>query len=174
MKSLLWFLVFSHAISTQSPHEASIVFGPPTQNGEWKVKPTIIICDGAPVKPSRVEQAAEFWRKLGYEIGEVVVAPPDDFSCLKDIVLHGEILINLASQDFHMSEHLAVTRTWIHKDSKNILKAKIEIMSGWGDSERIMEHELGHAMGWRDYNQTGHIMHSEWARGGHNIKGLKK
>jgi len=174
MKSLLWFLVFSYGISTEPPEEASIVFGPPIQNAEWKVEPTIIICDGAPVKPARVEQAANFWRKLGYTIGEIVVADADDFSCLKDIVLHGEILINLASQDFHMSEHLAITRTWVHKDTNQILKAKIEIMSGWGDSERIMEHELGHAMGWRDYNQTGHLMHSEWIRGGHNIKGLKK
>ena len=29
-----------------------------------------------------------------------------------------------------MSEHLAVTKTWIHKESNEILKARIEIMSG--------------------------------------------
>jgi hypothetical protein len=173
MKSLLWFLVLSYGISSQKTEEASIVFGPPVQNAVWKTEPTIIICDGAPLKPSRVKHAVLFWKNLGYSIGDVVVALPDDFSCLQNIVLHGEILINLAGQDFHMSKHLAVTKTWIHKDTNQILKAKIEIMSGWGDSERIIEHEIGHALGWRDYNQTGHIMHSEWSLGGYRTKGLK-
>ncbi len=174
MKSLLCFLILSYGITNQKPEEASIVLGSPIQNAEWKVEPTIIICASAPVKLSRIEEAAKFWRDLGYNIGETVTAPPDDFSCIRDIVLSGEILINLAGQDFLMSEHLAVTRTWVHTDSNQILKAKIEIMSGWGDSERIVEHELGHALGWRDYNQTGHIMHSEWSMGGHRTKGLEK
>ena len=171
---LLPLLMLTHGIQGGAPTDASLVFGPPVQAAEWRIEPTVIICQGAPVKLARVEQAVDFWRKLGYNIGEVIVSDEHDFSCMREIILVGEILITLVSQDFHMSEHLAVTRTWIHKDTNQILKAKIEIMSGWGDSERIMEHELGHAMGWRDYNQTGHLMHSEWAIGGHNIKGLKK
>jgi hypothetical protein len=171
---LLPLLMLTHGIQGGAPTDASLVFGPPVQAAEWRIEPTVIICQGAPVKLARVEQAVDFWRKLGYNIGEVIVSDEHDFSCMREIILVGEILITLVSQDFHMSEHLAVTRTWIHKDTNQILKAKIEIMSGWGDSERIMEHELGHAMGWRDYNQTGHLMHSEWARGGHNTKGLKK
>ena len=174
MTYLLPLIMLSHGINGSAPSDASLVFGPPTQAAEWQMEPTIIICHGAPVKPARVEQAVDFWRKLGYNIGEVIIADEKDFSCIREIILVGEILISLSGQDFHMSKHLAVTRTWIHKDTNQILKAKIEIMSGWGDSERIMEHELGHAMGWRDYNQTGHIMHSEWARGGYNVKGLKK
>ena len=174
MTYLLPFLLISHYVKSPTPADAGLVFGPPVQAAEWHYEPTVIICPGAPVKPHRVEQAVEFWRKLGYDIGEVIVADEKDFSCVREIILRGEILINLSGQDFRMSRHLAITKTWIHKDTNQILKAKIEIMAGWGDSERIMEHEIGHALGWRDYNQTGHIMHSEWDRGGYNVKGLKK
>ena len=46
-------------------------------------------------------------------------------------------------------------------------------MSNWANAQRILEHELGHALGWQDWNQIGHIMHSNWSQGGYNTKGLK-
>ena len=153
--------------------ESSFTVGHPTRAGDWIVKPDIIICPNAPVRPDRVKQAVDFWKKLGYTFNEITVAEPNDFSCAREIILIGEIIIDLAGQDFLMSEHLAVTKTWIRKDTNEILKARIEIMSGWGNSERIMEHELGHALGWRDYNRIGHLMNSNWPMGGHDIKGLK-
>ena len=153
--------------------ESSFTVGHPTRSGDWIVKPNIIICPNAPVRLDRVKQAVDFWKKLGYTFNEIIVAAPDDFSCVREIILIGEIIIDLVGQDFLVTDHLAITRTWIHKESNEILKAKIEIMSGWGNSERIMEHELGHALGWRDYNRLGHIMHEQWDIGGHNTKGLK-
>ena len=82
------------------------------------------------VREDRVKRAVDFWKKLGYNLGEIVVAGPDDFSCAREIILIGEIIIDLVGQDFSVTDHLAITRTWIHKETNEILKAKIEIMSG--------------------------------------------
>ena len=172
MKFLLA-LILTHGITNEPTTDASIVFGPPVQTGKWEFTPEVIVCPHAPVSKERVEEAVNFWKKLGYTIGDVVAADEKDFSCSRNIVLHGDILINLPGQDFRMSKHLATTRTWVDKDSRAILKAKIEVMGGWGEAERLMEHEIGHALGWRDYNQTGHIMHSNWSMGGYNTKGVK-
>ena len=39
---------------------------------------------------------------------------------------------------------------------------------------RVLEHEIGHALGWSHYDQKFHIMHSNWMLGGMNSKGLRK
>jgi hypothetical protein len=174
MKSLFLFLMLTHGVNTQSPYDASIIFGSPTQEAKWVKAPTIVICKDAPVKQSRVEEAVGFWRSMGYNIGEIIVAGPDDFGCIQDFALNGEILITLVGQDFNMSQHLGLTKTFYNKHSREILKAKIYLMSGWGNTERILEHEIGHALGWKDYNQTGHVMHAHWSRGGHQTRGLEK
>ena len=153
--------------------ETALTFGPPTQKGAWQEIPTIIVCASAPVKSERVKHAVDFWKNLGYNIGEVIFAAADDFSCERGIVLYGDILIDVMDYNSNSRSHLGTTRTWTDTNSGEIFKAKIEVMSGWGDAERIIEHEFGHAMGWRDYNQLGHLMHSEWSKGGYRTQGLK-
>jgi len=174
MKYFLSFLLWYHPVVDVSTEEVALVLTKPIQVTQWELEPTIIVCPEAPVSEHRAKQAAEFWRKLGYKIRPVVMADKDDIGCRQDMVLTGEILITLTGQHFNMSEHLASTRTWYHRDTREILKAKIQVMGQWGNSERLLEHELGHALGWRDYSQTNHIMHPVWYHGGYNTKGLKK
>ncbi len=170
MKLLLPFLL----IVQPSYHDASFVIGDPIQTAEWVATPDIVICTTAPVRLSRVERAAEYWRRLGYEIGRIVEASATHKGCLGQDAFNGEIVIDLSGQTFRIGDNIAVTKTWFVKESREIFKARIEITSGWGDSPRILEHELGHAFGFRDYNQTGHIMHSEWSKGGLKFKGLQR
>jgi hypothetical protein len=169
MKFVLPWLLISYI-----PHDASIVFGDPAQTAAWDLTPNIIICDGAPISVDRVHRGVEYWRRLGHKIGTVTAADRGHLGCLTGSPRIGEIHIDLASQSFKMEQHIGFTRTWSIKDTKEIFKSRIEIMSGWGNTERVIEHELGHALGFRDYNQTGHIMHSNWSRGGHKFKGLER
>jgi len=168
---LLFFLL---SVGIADAGDAALTFGPPTKNGIWKEIPTVIVCASAPVKSERVKQAVDFWKMLGYNIGEVVDTEVGDFSCERDIVLYGDILIDVMDYNSNRGAHLGMTRTWADTNSGEIFKAKIEVMSGWGDAERIIEHEIGHALGWRDYNQLGHLMHSEWSKGGYRTQGLEK
>jgi len=167
-------LLFLLSIGMADAGDAALTFGPPTKNGIWRETPTVIVCASAPVKSERVQRAVDFWKILGYNIGEVIDAEVGDFSCERDIVLYGDILIDVMDYNSNSRAHLGTTRTWADTNSGEIFKAKIEVMSGWGDAERIIEHELGHALGWRDYNQLGHLMHSEWSKGGYRTQGLEK
>lgn len=175
MKFLIPVLFLTSGTPTVPDHaDAGIVFGPPVRQASWEHPPDIVVCHDAPIREKRVKDAVAFWKDLGYEIGTITVANRDDFSCARDLVLYGEIVVKLVGQDFEIGHHLATTKTWFVTETKKIFKAEIQIMNGWGDSERLMEHEIGHALGWRDYNQTGHIMNTDWSRGGWHTKGLRQ
>lgn len=39
--------------------------------------------------------------------------------------------------------------------------------------ETVLEHELGHALGFLHYNKINHIMNEKWAQGGWDKEGLE-
>ena len=139
----------------------------------WKVAPDILICQNSRVKPQRVEKALDFWRPMGHSFGHVSVALSDNMYCVKGEPPYGTIMIDIPGQDFKFSDHLGSTKTWWRTDTGEILKAKIEIKVGWEYTERILEHEIGHAIGFSDNSITGHIMNKAWTRGGNKKKGLQ-
>ena len=144
-----------------------------TRSALWLSAPNVKICPQSDVTYSRAIKATRFWRRLGYDFGDISVAPRDDMGCVTGNAAHNEILIDLPSQGFEFGDHLGTTKTWYHSTTKEIFRAKIEIVKGWGPSERVLEHELGHALGWRDNNRQGHLMNRSWTAGGWNIKGLR-
>jgi hypothetical protein len=148
--------------------------GIPTRTGTWHYPPDIILCHRGPVTMDRIERAVGYWKRLGYEFGDIKIAPSDDYGCAIGQVPWGTIMIDIPSQGFKMGTHLGTTKTWRNNDTGRIFKAKIEIMSAWGDSERTLEHELGHAMGFDDVHHVGHIMNGSWSLGGYGAEGLKK
>tara|TARA_R110002020_G_scaffold44161_5_gene127583 strand:+ start:1750 stop:2289 length:540 start_codon:yes stop_codon:yes gene_type:complete len=146
----------------------------PHRSGEWITTPDIIICDSGTVSVGRALKALEYWKKLGYNFGTVRKAPRHDYNCAKGVPAPHQIMIDIPSQHFAFGKHIGTTKTWTLSKTGEIFKAKIEIVSGWGNSERVLEHEMGHALGWGDNSQTGHIMNGSWSLGGLNSRGLKR
>jgi hypothetical protein len=143
------------------------------QEGKWVATPDILICHNGPVTPTRVESALRYWRKLGYTFGSVTQALPGNRKCLEGDASYGTVTIDIPSQGFRFGTHLGTTRTYRYTATGEIFKARIEIIPAWGKSERILEHELGHALGWKDVNSVGHIMNGVWSSGGFNSYGVK-
>ncbi len=150
------------------------------QNGSWGYPPEILVCATGPVTMDRVEKAIKYWTKLGYTFGIVEEAPRDHYGCATGKVPYNTIMIDIPSQSFKMGVHLGSTKTWRNNDNEQhpraaeIFKAKIEIIPAWGATERILEHEIGHALGWNDVTHTGHMMNGVWSLGGYNSRGLKQ
>ena len=117
---------------------------------------------------SRVDAAVRYWERLGYEFKYAY----------KDFIIdcmnprYGEIIITLPEGNFS-AHHMASTRIYTSNSTGKIVMAKIFILPVNGRKERVLEHEIGHALGWNHYNQKMHIMHSNWREGGHNSKGLR-
>ncbi len=143
------------------------------QEGRWMLTPDILLCDNGPVTVSRVERAVRYWERLGYTFGAIRQALPGNMDCATNEASHGTITIDIPSQSFNFGSHLGSTRAWRYTANNVIFKARIEIIPSWGDSERILEHEIGHALGWMDMSSPGHIMHRAWASGGHNSTGVR-
>lgn len=155
------------------------------QEGCWIQEPEILVCDGSPVTRQRLESAMNYWERLGYSFGAVNEARRDNYACATGNVPFGTIMIDIPSQSFQFGVHIGSTRTW--RDNQpipsgviphctgvpTIFKSKIEIVPSWGRSARILEHELGHALGWNDINEVGHMMNGAWSSGGYSSRGLR-
>jgi predicted Zn-dependent protease len=112
--------------------------------------------------------AVSYWKRLGYKFGPVIVDTSP--SCMN--AYRGEILITLPEAGFDSSQ-MASTRVSRRPTNNTIVKAKIFIMPRNARKSRVLEHELGHALGWTHYNQKFHMMHPNWFLGGYDSRGLR-
>ena len=150
----------------QSANYAELV---KTRTHEWQMAPGITVCNNSGVHSYRVSQSVKYWERLGYKFD--YIRYDDSISCGEP--RYGEIIITLPNQEFDFGNHLASTRITISNKTKEIVKAKIFVFPKTANKERVIEHELGHALGWSHINQPFHIMNSNWHTGGHNSSGLK-
>lgn len=137
----------------------------PEQKAAFESDPLVIICDDSQYSLQEVYLALEFWEKLGYKFVDVI----DKFPC-DDGIIDGAITIQLADQDFD-DTNLAVTKVLIDEDSQKITAARIQVFEV---KDRVLEHELGHALGWEHYTVNGHIMNPARSNGGLNAFGMEK
>jgi hypothetical protein len=135
--------------------------------GLWTMKPKVVICDGA-VRLSRAEQAVQFWERLGYEF-ESVESSNDPASCHTPDI--GVIKIILPSAETNMNNNLAVTKTFRILETSENIRADIMIHSFASRKPLVLEHEIGHALGWYHINKYGHLMNPQYERLGHNTLG---
>jgi hypothetical protein len=140
----------------------------------WDMKPDIIVCSDSRVTNLRIDRATEFWKTLNHDFGIVMRASRDYLPCVTGEPPYGTIMIDIPSQGFDFGDHLGTTKTWWRTDTGEVFKAKIEIKVGWENKPRVLEHEIGHALGFKDNSVTGHIMNHIWQRGGYGRRGLSK
>lgn len=140
----------------------------PIQNGSWQMTPTVVICNSSIADIHDVESAVEWWRERGHMIGQVIVN--DSGQVCHQAGRDGFITIEGPDAKFDF-DFLAITHRKSSRDE--ILSARIQLR-GSSERSRVLEHEIGHALGWSHCNRRGHIMNPEWSRGGWNDSGLEK
>ena len=141
----------------------------PTISSYWEVDPVIKVCKGLNISRHRVNMALEYWRKLGYTF-EKIVFDDESISCAGK-PMFGEIIISIPDQDFDYSK-IALTKRTFRKDIGIVIYAEISLQENKVTKERVLEHEIGHALGWDHTNIKYHIMHESWEYGGHSSSGL--
>jgi hypothetical protein len=151
------------------PYFPSFAVGKPQRQAVWVDTPRIRICISTGVSLSRATQATRYWEGAGYRFGAIT---SDPFStCMNPHA--GEILITLPESGFS-NHHMASTRLYTDSKTGDIVKVKIHILPKHARKERVLEHEIGHALGWTHYRQRYHIMHPTWHMGGYDRSGIRK
>ena len=157
-------------LKTNQSHSVEVfALGKPERKTKWEEPPNIRVCATSEVSLSRVDRAVRYWNRLGYDFG--LVRKDYLSTCMNP--RWGEIIITLPEAGF-ASSHMAATRLYTSNATGDIVKAKIFILPKNARKDRVLEHELGHALGWSHYRQRYHIMHPNWHYGGYDSYGLRQ
>jgi predicted Zn-dependent protease len=151
--------------------EKAFVFGDPIKLYDWNITPRVKICDASEINKTRVDKALKWWSRLGYSFEEPTIEPGAP-ACLNKNMLWSGIVITLPSAGYDY-KYYAMTETYRDEDKDEIVMARIYIREDAVSKDRVLEHEIGHALGWQHYPQKYHMMHPEWDEGGYSWKGLK-
>ena len=148
-----------------------LVHNAPTQVGTWSLTPTVIVCEHAPVTQRQIIKAVSFWKKLGHRFYSTQYKHDPMNKCLMDEPV-GYIIIHMVTSGVPMEEKaLAQTHFYVDNLTNKILYAKIYMRSDV--RETVLEHELGHALGFLHFNKINHLMNEKWMMGGWDTEGLE-
>jgi len=136
----------------------------------WVGLPVIRVCHDSGVRRSRAEQAVRFWQRLGYPLDQIRWDTGSEIC--RSGGMYGEVTVMMARGGVDMGDNMGITKTYFHTESGEILKAQIFVLGGYANRDRLLEHEIGHALGWVHYNRRLHLMNSHYPDGGHDTTGL--
>ena len=144
---------------------------PPKVAG-WLYTPTVLVCENAPVDSIRTRSSVVFWQNLGYDFYKTLYKKDPLNKCTSAAPL-GFIVIKLVSQDILINMKnttLAQTQFYVNNGTGKREWAIIYLRRD--PQGRVLEHEIGHALGFLHYNKIGHLMHEAIPSGGWGIEGL--
>ena len=168
MRFVLWLLCLAGPTASPQPVQVFAV-GKPQQQARWVINPKIRVCGSTGISYSRISQAARYWERAGYTFESIRKDPFQ--ACMTPA--HGEIIVTIPEAGF-ANHHMASTRVYTNTTTGDIVRAKIQILPKNAHKERVIEHEIGHALGWIHYPQRYHIMHPTWHMGGYDRSGIRK
>lgn len=143
----------------------------PPQVATWKRTPTVIVCEHAPISKSQVNSAVKVWESLGYRFFTTQYKY-DPLNKCKQTTPIGYIIIHLVHQDIKMDDDdLAETHFYVDNDHNEIQWAIIYMKPDI--RETVLEHEIGHALGFLHFNRLNHLMNEKWTQGGWDKSGLE-
>jgi len=143
----------------------------PLRAGRWHRTPTVIICEHAPVSKTQIKKAVRLWKDLGHRfLSTQYKYDPLNKCTAKEPV--GYIVVHLITQGIKLEpDDLAETHFFVSAETSEINWAIIYMRSPV--KEIVLEHEIGHALGYLHYNKINHLMNSKWIYGGWDVDGLK-
>jgi len=170
--SICWLATPSGASDYVSNHiRIPAVHDAPPKVGTWFKTPTVIVCEHAPITQVQINSATAFWKSLGYRFYTTQYKHDPLNKCLSTTP-EGYILIHLVSANVKMDDTaLAQTHFFVDNHTGEIDWAVIYMRDDI--RKTVLEHELGHALGFLHYNRINHLMNEKWTMGGWDKDGLE-
>jgi len=143
----------------------------PPQVAMWSRPPVVLVCEHAPVSEIQIKSAVKFWQNLGYTFKKVRYKDDPEGACTSERPW-GYIVIHLVAKETRLDpEALAQTRFFVDNLTGKISWAAIHMRPDV--RETVLEHELGHALGFLHFNRINHVMNQKWEMGGWDTLGLR-
>lgn len=131
----------------------------------WDRPPTIVMCyNDFPMY--LLYRAVDFWEMRGKEIEGIIPSGPNGL-CAVDYIPN-TIIVRRAQYDQLLPDQLAITRRMSDENGK-MVAAVIIFKQEKLHYNLIIEHELGHALGYGHVNKHKHIMNPYHERMGLNF-----
>jgi len=178
LKVLTCFLILLIAPAQASEYRSSFTVIPavnrsPIRVATWKTTPIVIVCEYAPISEVQINNAVTFWKKLGHRFYRTQYKHDPLDKCDQKTPV-GYIMVRLVTQNIRLDpDSLAITHFYVDNSTKKIEWANVYIMES-NLRETVLEHEIGHALGFLHYNKINHLMNSIWTQGGWDTEGLRK
>lgn len=125
----------------------------------WETRvPNVILCSSSTVEIELVKRAIDAWTIRGENFGDVI-----EKQCT-DQPNRGEIVIYTSNRLTNSQHHGETIRSvFLREDGTfgtDINYAKIYIRSEYSNTYSLIEHELGHAVGFKDTSDKSSVMSS--------------
>jgi hypothetical protein len=134
----------------------------------WENDPVVIICPDSHITSYRVALAMEWWGIRGHEFAYYHF-DEDNKICSKGLFITGVVFIR-GEGELLPDTYAVTTRLAIAGKMK---AASITLPNENKFMPRLLEHELGHALGFLHYNMINHLMNQKWTMGGWDKNGLE-
>tara|TARA_R100000808_G_C2099229_1_gene116897 strand:- start:247 stop:759 length:513 start_codon:yes stop_codon:yes gene_type:complete len=128
---------------------------------EWDEEPIVVVCPDSSLTPYRVGLAIEWWQIREYKISHFHFDQTNAI-CSKSRFMEGIIFIRSGGKID--PEFYATTARFTV--GKKLLSADIHLPNDNNMMPRLLEHELGHALGLGHVEELGHMMHPIHSHGG--------
>ena len=165
---LYLFLCLFSLVSCPKPTiDPAVLCARPKQEANWKAPPIVRVCSKNPAYWQRVDRAVKFWESLGHEFASMTYGDDTQWC-------HGSTMITsivIKEEIFFDPRTFGQTMTMTMGDS--IVGAQVKIKSGHFVDPYILEHEIGHALGYKHIKCGGHIMNSHTDKLGASNRGLQ-
>lgn len=145
----------------------------PYQEYHWELPPLVAVCKEAPYSLEEVRGAVSWWEERGFEFLDVISLEDvfsGDYYCPEE-ALPGLIIVRNSGKYIELSKGEPYGHAYgsIRKGTDVIQGFILEIRE---PRRRVLEHEIGHALGWKHFNKRKHLMHYILPEGGWNDYGL--
>ena len=140
--------------------------------GRWASPPVVLVCPDVSLTQQRMKTALAYWEDLGYTFGPTVFMTSGCDSTW------GAITFRLPTQEELQGairqHHIATTKRYSFTHAPtNIISADIYFQDAAASAKPlIVEHEIGHALGWLHAGAEGHIMNAAWKKSGASPSGV--
>ena len=124
---------------------------------KWKSPPVIANCYSENINEENLQKAINFWRSKGESISGYIMNPSEDICESK--FPSGFIIIR-GKKDFGDYETLGSTFKFTL--GLNIVYSVIYLRNKSDNLDLLLEHEIGHALGYTHTDYVGHIMNPEY------------